>query len=97
MVLFFVLIAKVMNSSITQQMSFQSQSDMEKKNIVMKIDVVFLTKLGRKSSTRAPFKSRLWTGAENGTWIVVFFFYIVENDVCGLGSLFNNLVSSNLG
>ena len=62
----------------------------------MKIDVVFLTKLGRKSSTCASYKSRLRTGAGNGTWIVVFF-NIVENDVCGLGSLFNNLVSSNLG
>ena len=62
----------------------------------MKIDVVFLTKLSRKSSTRASYKSRLRTGAENGTWIVVIFFNIVENDVSGLGSLFNNLVSSNL-
>lgn len=61
-----------MNSSITKPMSFQSQSDM-KKNIVMKIDVVFLTKLGRKSSSRASYKSRLRTGAENGTWFVVIF------------------------
>ena len=70
----FLLIGKVINSSITQLMSFQNQSDMKKKHSNEK-DVVILTGLRRKSSTRALNKSRLRTGAERGTLIVVSFLY----------------------
>ena len=82
-----------MNSSITQPMSFQGQSDM-KKNMVLKIEGVFLTKLGRKSSTRAPYISRLRTGAVGGTWFVVIFLISLKMMSAGWGHC--SITSSHL-